>query len=426
MPAYLYPDSTSDQFLTKTGVQTSTGPKTFTGAGAGDIPLTVQGIVSQSGHLAQFKNDSGGVLAYFNRNGDLYTPALGVNAVPYSGLGDVTCGIAANFSNTKGLVVRGAVGQMANLAEFQDSSGTAFAAFEPNGVIRLKATNSYLNWNGDRNQYFVATAANSIPLTIAGAVSQTANLQEWQDSAGAVLAAINPGGRIIGSGGINATAPTTASTALSVQGMLGQTTDLIRLLDSTGKILTTFAYTGEINHYNGYARIRIASIGDYGVLRTFNDAPAAAGVLVGRMLHYGEDSAGNDTLYTDIRHLTEVVTDGSESGYTDFYTMTSGALKATMRVGQNAFAAHVWINQTTQRGLVIRGIASQTANSFEVQNSAGAVVAGVTSSGILMTSGANTVSTATAGTAGALPSAPRGYFYLQIDGTNMRVPYYNA
>ena len=39
-------------------------------------------------------------------------------------------------------------------------------------------------------------SASYIPLTVKGAASQTANLQEWQNSAGTVLASINASGQL--------------------------------------------------------------------------------------------------------------------------------------------------------------------------------------------------------------------------------------
>jgi len=53
---------------------------------------------------------------------------------------------------------------------------------------------------GTRTPAATLTVLNSIPatkgLTVQGAASQTANLQEWQDSSGAVMASVNPSGNI--------------------------------------------------------------------------------------------------------------------------------------------------------------------------------------------------------------------------------------
>jgi hypothetical protein len=46
----------------------------------------------------------------------------------------------------------------------------------------------------------VASGAAVKPLILKGASSQTANLQEWQDSTGAVVASVSPTGNIVGSG----------------------------------------------------------------------------------------------------------------------------------------------------------------------------------------------------------------------------------
>jgi hypothetical protein len=46
----------------------------------------------------------------------------------------------------------------------------------------------------------IASGAAVKPLVLKGASSQTANLQEWQDSTGAVVASVSPTGRVAGSG----------------------------------------------------------------------------------------------------------------------------------------------------------------------------------------------------------------------------------
>jgi hypothetical protein len=51
---------------------------------------------------------------------------------------------------------------------------------------------------------FLANSATTVPLTVKGAASQTADLQQWQDSAGTVLARMTASGRV----GINKASPT--------------------------------------------------------------------------------------------------------------------------------------------------------------------------------------------------------------------------
>ena len=58
--------------------------------------------------------------------------------------------------------------------------------------------NQYLKLTG--NSTIVNALATNVGLTVQGATAQTANLQEWKNSAGTVVAAIGPNGEILESG----------------------------------------------------------------------------------------------------------------------------------------------------------------------------------------------------------------------------------
>ena len=47
-----------------------------------------------------------------------------------------------------------------------------------------------------------ATTASTIPITVNGAASQSASLQEWKNSAGIARASIDPNGKIFANGGL--------------------------------------------------------------------------------------------------------------------------------------------------------------------------------------------------------------------------------
>jgi len=109
--------------------------------------------------------------------------------------------ITARSAGTKGLVVRSASGQSANLQEWQTSAGGTAAMISNNGTLRLTnitdttQTGSLFYFNAANIQIQTRSAAN-VGLMITGVASQSANLQEWQNSGGTALASINPAGGV--------------------------------------------------------------------------------------------------------------------------------------------------------------------------------------------------------------------------------------
>jgi hypothetical protein len=135
------------------------------------------------------------------------------------------------------------------------ASGTAGSALT--FVSRLQLLN---------NGQFVLNGfgAGVVGMVIKGAVSQTANLQEWQNSAGTVLSLVDSGGQLrapnIGIGGTsvgiayvrlsNAAGDTSATTTV-FRGIASQTGDFLRFQNSTPTTLTAITAAGTINFASG-------------------------------------------------------------------------------------------------------------------------------------------------------------------------------
>jgi hypothetical protein len=86
----------------------------------------------------------------------------------------------------------------------------------------------------------VASGAAVKPLVLKGASSQTANLQEWQDSTGAVVASVSPTGNIVGSG-LTLIKKQTIGTSVStvtVTGAFSATYDAYRIVVTGGSNTT--------------------------------------------------------------------------------------------------------------------------------------------------------------------------------------------
>jgi hypothetical protein len=88
-------------------------------------------------------------------------------------------------TTSQALIVKALASQTADLQQWQSSTGAINAYVTAFGVI---VSNSAAIFN--------AGTATTRPLTIKGAASQTANLTEWQNSAGAAVATLTSGGQL--------------------------------------------------------------------------------------------------------------------------------------------------------------------------------------------------------------------------------------
>ena len=93
----------------------------------------------------------------------------------------------------KGLVIRGSLGQSVNLQEWQNSNGAFTARIAPDGAFSVGQGESFFGGSTKR-LFALAANATTVPITAKGAASQSANLTEWQNSAGSVLAKIDSNG----------------------------------------------------------------------------------------------------------------------------------------------------------------------------------------------------------------------------------------
>ena len=140
---------------------------------AADIPgIIVKAYTSQTANLQEWQNSSGTTLTSIDANG-------GLTIVP-------------NTTSNINLILKRSGNQSANLQEWQNNDGTIQSAISTYGGIGLggnPSTSTYLA--------VYTRAASIVGAIIKGAASQTANLQEWQNSSGTVLANIDPSGSLI-------------------------------------------------------------------------------------------------------------------------------------------------------------------------------------------------------------------------------------
>ena len=121
------------------------------------------------------------------------------------GNGSVThqLGIVSGAAANVGLVIRGAASQSGNLLELQDSSGNNVMLVKPNSSINARyfdgiaASGTYLdNLLVSNSLTMVGRSTTAVTAIVRGAASQTADLQQWQNSAGGNITRIDTYGRL--------------------------------------------------------------------------------------------------------------------------------------------------------------------------------------------------------------------------------------
>lgn len=236
---------------------------------------------------------------------------------------------------------------------------------------------------------FLAGSATTVPLTVQAAVGQTSNLSEWKDSSGNVIAAVHPTGRIMNNIAASATSyvfgnkdsavgsdifvtPGSATKkGITVQGVLGQSANLQEWQDSTGTALSYVRSTGDM--FATYMNIgSLLFAGSTSRLSVQPQATTEKGFTIrgavsqGANLFETQNSAGTP--------LNRIAASGQITAYNGIYSTTYNSVN-----GAGA-------DQPAGVPLVVGGAPSQTGNLFEVRNSAGTLLSGFGSTGLLMLS----------------------------------------
>ena len=193
------------------------------------------------------------------------------------------------------------------------------------------------------------SSVSQVPLTIRGAASQTANLQEWRNSTGSVLASVSSAGNITMGGWVT---NVTGSSAIN----FGGSSSIFLSANNQLQI------AGSANGVNFPLGISTNSIRG-NVSFVYGD------------ITFGKQ-AGNDTT---IRSANQPLRLQSGSGFNTEINITSGSVLMG--------ATKIQSTASTVMPLVVQGAASQTANLQEWQNSTGTVLARVLSTGDIFSSG---------------------------------------
>jgi hypothetical protein len=232
------------------------GGHTITSEAASVIPLLLKGASGQTANLLSIQSNSTELL-FVSAAGNLNVWGQ-VRVGTSSTLGQFT--VLNTTAANVGAVIRGAASQSANLQEWQDSAGTLITRIAAQGQLgttaRITVGQTTISTAG---QLSVVGNTDRVQMAVVGNNPQTANLQEWQNSAGTILASITSSGNV------------RAVNGLLTNGIQGQDT-LTAITVSNGRGITVG--TGSAIQGGGAGVIGIANAG---TVPTSN--PSGGGVL---------------------------------------------------------------------------------------------------------------------------------------------------
>ena len=390
------------------------------------------------GYLSVTGSSSKDAIRIYSQSGLAFWGAGANNNLYTNGNMYMTGGVWAGYTklavdtggaSKNGIVVRGSSLQTANLQEWQNSSGTVLAAIEPNGSFYGSSITAYGILTNNSSFRVNNASAGTVATIIKGAASQTANLQEWQNSAGTVLASIGSGGVITS----NIQASSAISTPIILQNSaagVGTGTALTMSIGGLDFVKIESAYATSPGTGGAYLAFKTdivlaggptlttkLLINNQGTVTVNGFVAGAQGLIVKGAasqtanLQEWQDSAG--TVIASIgpagdMAATQLKSSGDiriQSGSNLFESSNTGPY---LNFGSSALTVnHRGVTTTTS--FIVKGMASQTANLQEWQNSAGAALAKVDASGNII--GSNLYYTYT------LPDTPTGGVNWMLLGT---------
>jgi len=424
---------------------TFAGNATVVSQAAATQGLIVKGAASQTADLQQWQDVSGSTRVAVSSYGTLFSYTEAVFSNQLNGNGTALLA-KTNNAGGKPLIVKGAASQTANLTEWQDSAGTVLVKVAADGVVtagnlitNIFSTQSFgtgslsfygIAYNGFSNPSGVTTLPT---LVIKGIASQTANLQEWQDSAGTVLASISSAGKLtsavdasingvtVGMGAGSAS----TNTVTGLNALISNTTGTYNTafgnqslqLNTSGTQNTAFGQGALYNNRTGWYNTAFGQGALYnnntaysntaiGANALVNNSSGSNNIAVGIQSLLGNNSGGNniglgsDAGYSNVTGSSNIFI-GHQAGYYEtgsnkLYIANSNT--TTPLIGGDfsaktlTFAGNATVvsQAAATQGLIIKGAASQTADLQQWQDSAGTVLAKIMSNGSLFVNSTGT------------------------------------
>ena len=275
-------------------------------------------------------------------------------------LTDAANTITAASASTKPLILKGAASQSSNYFEIQNSSGTAIAYINSVGSFittdSITATGSVLATNGVyANTGYIGAEISAKPflstvigIIVRAATSQTADLQQWQNSSGTVLAKVDASGSVTavdltlsGNLTVNGTTTNLNSTNLVVEDKNIIIADVATPSDTTadgggitikGATDKTFNWVSATSSFTASENIDLASSKTFKIAGT--DVLTASAVL-GKAVPSGTIVGTTDSQTLTNKTLTSPVISSISNTGTITVPTTTGTLALTSQVINN-------------------------------------------------------------------------------------------
>jgi hypothetical protein len=408
---------------------------------ASTIPLIIKGSTSQTANLQEWQNSAGTILSGINAAGQIHTgTTTSIN-------GSITGAIlfatyvsstVATFEYDGTSLVQ--VGQRVTIGDpYGNYSSTGFAG---TWTVTAVTSNTFTVLGSGFSDYlvfpeaedgtftlsaagsFVANTAVTTPVVVKGVTSQTANLQEWQNSAGTVLSNINNvgaanfvragiGGTTPGTTPLFVTSPNASYIATIIRAASGQTANLTEWQNSGGTILARVSsggafVTSAVGVFGAQSNTPNAQL--YVLSNSITNPTFVAKAVASQTSNLMEWQNSSGTV------LGRIDAEGSITSANRIVSPGDFEARSNSFHGNPSFSGattNITTRATTQIGTIIRGVASQTANLQEWQNSSGTILNSISASGTLNinTSGTGTINLGD----GVLAKGPGNGFTLNSD-----------
>jgi hypothetical protein len=398
------------------------------------MPLVLRRASSTAtASILEFQTSTGTAIASVDASARGNFPAVSAGAS--TDLGYATLSVTPTSTATVGAVIRGASGQTANLFSGQRSDTTEVMRIRNSGQIGIGSLITGTNFA--INLDTVGGSAN-IGAVIRGAASQSANLQQWQNSAGGTVASVDASGfgnftrtsvgqsTDLNYGTLSVLQSGTAIVGAVVRQIASGTADLQQWQNSFGTNLGRMNTQGQFvaggTVVTGNAMVNSAPYGNSQggfATRMFLDSTAnafqiqnSAGVIQGGRNAIGQAFTGSfqpilspvggtiQSIATGINPIVtmasahglgvgDLVTLASTTGGTydgtfsiTAVTSTTFTIASALTAGQAGIAGtasvpaqkSITARSAGTKGLVVRSASGQTANLQEWQNSSGSTV----------------------------------------------------
>ena len=277
--------------------------------------------------------------------------------------------VTSNASTNIGIAVKGASAQTANLQEWQNASATVLASINNGGVGYFAG----ISVSGNSVFNYQATFQNStITPLIAKNLGGTANIQQWQNSSGSVLAGVTASGQIYTGSSVPLTNPSGSTAQLSVQGTASTNPALI----VRGSVNTnTGANIQEWQRADGSVQVYVRAdgylVGNFAGSKFLYDSTTLLSTTTSQIVTSIRGLTGQTADLTQWQNnvSSSVLAGVTASG--QIYTGSAGPLTNT---SGSAAQLSVVTSGSTTPGIIIRASASQTADLMQFQSSIGGVL----------------------------------------------------